>query len=542
MPALFVLLVGLLPISAGDTYFETSKNLEIFSDIFRELNIYYVDEINPSQLIRKGIDAMLESLDPYTNFISEAELEGYRFQTTGKYGGIGAIIRKKGDHIAIIEPYEGSPCVEAGLRAGDIILAVDGKSTVGRSVEDISKLLKGQPGTEVKVKIRRPVSDEVMTKTIVRQEIKIDNVPYSGMVSDGIGYIRLDQFTQNAGDNVADALERLESNYPLKGLILDLRGNPGGLLNEAVNVSNIFIDRGKLVVSTKGKVKDWDRDFNTMRKPVDLDIPLVVLTNHGSASASEIVAGTLQDYDRAVILGQLTYGKGLVQQTRDLSYNTKLKLTTAKYYIPSGRCIQAINYSNRDDNGDATRIPDSLKRAFKTSNGRIVYDGGGIEPDLKVEPQKLSLITKALLRQDLIFDYATEYAYQHPEIPDPESFVLTDEDFEGFKNWLKDKDFDYQTSSEQKLEELELKLQEENYFDSVKEDLQHLRASIAHDKSKDLEKYKDEILDQIRLELVTRYYFRPGRIRASFSRDPFLKAAINLLNDTAAYHSLLKPQ
>jgi len=541
MLLILLLVITIIPLVAGDNLFESSKSLEIYSDVFKELNMYYVDDIEPSKLMRTGMDAMLESLDPYTNFISEAELEGYRFQTTGMYGGIGAIIRKKGDYIAIIEPYKSSPAYKSGLRAGDLILAVDNQSMEGKSVRQLSNLLKGQPGTSITLKIKHPVTNQTETISVTRQEIKLDNVPYQGIIDTNIGYIRLDQFTQNAGVNIEKALKSLESIRSLKGLILDLRGNPGGLLNEAVNVCNVFIDRGSLVVSTKGKVKDWDRDFKTMRKPVDLQIPLIVLTNHGSASASEIVSGTIQDYDRGVILGELTYGKGLVQQTRDLSYNTKLKLTIAKYYTPSGRCIQALDYTHRNEDGSVSKIPDSLKSIFHTSNGRIVYDGGGVEPDFHVKPLKLSKVVQSLLRKDLIFDFATQYYQNHDSIPGPDKFMLNDQDFEAFKTFIKDKDYGYKTESEKLLEKLSESLKTENYFDAVENNFNALQAGIAHDKLKDLNKFKHEILEQLRLEIITRYYFRDGRLNASLQNDPFVDSAIQLFNNPEEYQKLLSP-
>ncbi len=542
VPILLILVIAIIPIAAGDTLFESSKSLEIYSDVFKELNMYYVDDIEPSKLMRTGMDAMLKSLDPYTNFISEAELEGYRFQTTGMYGGIGAVIRKKDDLVAIIEPYKNSPAYKAGLRAGDLILQVDNQPMKGKSVRQMSTLLKGQPGTSINLTIKHPITDIIEDILVTREEIKLDNVPYRGIIDTNIGYIRLDQFTQNAGANIENALKALESIRTLKGVILDLRGNPGGLLSEAVNVCNVFIDRGKPVVSTKGKVKEWDREFKTMRKPVDLQIPLVILTNHGSASASEIVSGTIQDYDRGVILGELTYGKGLVQQTRDLSYNTKLKLTIAKYYTPSGRCIQALDYTHRNKDGSVSKIPDSLKTAFKTSNGRVVYDGGGVEPDLHVGSVELSKIAISLLQKDLIFDFATQYYQKHNSISGPDVFQLTDDDFEAFMAFISDKEYGYKTESEKLLDKLGEALKDENYFDATETSFSALQTRIAHDKLKDLNKFKKQIIEQIKLEIITRYYFRDGRLNASIQNDPFIKAAKQLFNNPEEYQKLLSPK
>jgi carboxyl-terminal processing protease len=534
-----IVILALIPISAIDNYFEVSKNLEIYSDIYKELNIYYVDDINSNQLMRKGIDAMLGSLDPYTNYYSEAEMENFRFQTTGKYGGIGAIIRKKDDYMTIIEPYENSPAVKAGLKAGDLIIEIDGKSTSNKSVEEVSKILKGSPGTNLSMKVKRFGSNELIPINLAREEINVDNVPYYGMLNENIGYINLNQFTQKAGKNVENALKSLKDSNDVKGLMLDLRGNPGGLLNEAVNLVNVFLDKNKLVVSTKGRVTEWNRDFKTINQPLDTKIPIIVLVNSNSASASEIVAGTLQDYDRGIILGTRTYGKGLVQQTRDISYKTKLKLTIAKYYIPSGRLIQAIDYSHRNKDGSISKIPDSLKNEFKTANGRSVYDGGGIEPDIEVENQKISKISISLLTKDLIFDYATAYYYSHDTIVPAKDFKLSDSDFDDFVAYLSDKKYDYITKSEKLLESLEKNTKDEKYYDAVKQTIEELKTNIKHDKEKDLFKYKEEIIHLLVNEIVSRYYYKKGRTEASFGYDPLIKEAISLLKDQNRYSKVL---
>jgi carboxyl-terminal processing protease len=536
-----IILLALIPISAIDNYFEVSKNMEIFSDIYKELNIYYVDDVNSNQLMRKGIDAMLNSLDPYTNYYSEAEMENFRFQTTGKYGGIGAIIRKKDNHIAIIEPYKNSPTVKAGLKAGDLIIEIDGKSTEDKSVEEISKILKGSPGTNLNMKVKRFGNNDLISVNIAREEINVDNVPYYGMLNENIGYITLNQFTQKAGKNVENALKSLKDSNDLKGLVLDLRGNPGGLLNEAVNLVNVFLEKNKLVVSTKGRVTEWNRDFKTINQPLDAKIPIVVLVNSNSASASEIVAGTLQDYDRGIILGTRTYGKGLVQQTRDISYKTKLKLTIAKYYIPSGRLIQAIDYSHRNKDGSISKIPDSLKNEFKTANGRLVYDGGGIEPDVEIKNQTLSNISYSLLTKDLVFDYVTSYYYSHDSIAPAKEFKITDSDFEAFVSYLSDKKYDYITKSEKLLESLEENTKDEKYYDAVKQTIEELKTNIKHDKEKDLFKYEDEITHLLENEIVSRYYYKEGRTEASFDYDPLILKAISLLMDPNMYNTVLLP-
>lgn len=544
---IFILVcVAVVPMAFVSTnYFEISKNLDIFATLYKELNSYYVDDIEPGKLIRTGIDAMLESLDPYTQFISEDEIEDYRLQTTGKYGGIGALIRKIGDWVVVAEPYKDYPADKAGLIAGDKIIEIDGKSVKGKDTDEVSKMLKGQAGTQVKVKYRRLKADgteEEKDVLISREEIKIYNVQYAGMVNDQIGYIRLANFTENAGKEVKDALESLkQNNKGLKGLILDLRGNPGGLLNEAVNVSNVFINKGQEIVSTKGKVNEWDKSFKALNPAVDTSIPLAVLTNKSSASASEIVSGSIQDLDRGVIIGQKTFGKGLVQTTRSLTYNTKLKVTTAKYYIPSGRCIQAINYAEKDSTGSVVKIPDSLKVPFKTVSGRTVYDGGGIDPDIALEPLKYSKISVALLQKNHIFNWATIYHARHPQIAAAKDFHLTDAEYDDFVAYLTDKEYDYKTRSEELLEDFEKVTQEEKYYDGIKPDFEKLKASVMHDKNKDLIKFKDEIRSLLEEEIISRYYYRSGKIECSFDHDPELKEAVNVLLDEGKYTALLKP-
>lgn len=535
-----------LPLAFTDSgaYFEISKNLDIFATLFKELNTYYVDEIHPSELIRKGIDSMLDSLDPYTNFISEAEIEDFRLQTTGKYGGIGAMVRKIDNDIVVAEPYEGYAADKAGLKAGDKILEIDGTNTKGKDTEDISKLLKGQAGTPVKLKISRLQADgteKTMDINLNREDIKIKNVPYYGMINDTIAYMRLSNFTENAGKEVKDNLEALKATNKVKALVFDLRGNPGGLLNEAVNIVNVFEPKGTIVVTTKGKVKDWDKAFKTQENPVDLTMPIAVLTNRGSASASEIVSGSIQDLDRGVIIGQKTFGKGLVQTTRSLSYNTKLKVTTAKYYTPSGRCIQAINYAERNPDGSVGRMPDSLKTAFKTSNGRVVYDGGGIDPDVTVEPDKISKIATSLLTKNLIFNYATIYAAKHDKIASPTLFHLTESEYQDFINYLKDKDYDYKTESENLLDDIEKSAEEEKYLEAIKTDLDNLRKDMKHDKTQDITKHKSEIKELLEEEIIGRYYYTSGRIKASFGYDNDVQKALEVLNSKAKYDSLLLP-
>ena len=522
-----IALVSMVPIAAvTNNYFEISKNLDIFATLYKEVNTYYVDDVEPAKFMKSGIDAMLESLDPYTNYISEADMEGYRFQTTGKYGGIGALIRKTGDDIVISEPYENYPASKAGLMAGDVIIGVDGKSTKGKNVDDISKILKGTPGTEVKLQIQRPGEKNELFKSLIREEIKISSVSYSGMINEEIGYIRLEQFTEGCGQEVKNALKQMQSKYPLKGMVLDLRGNPGGLLNEAVNVTNIFVEKGNEIVSTRGKVKEWDKVFYAIDAAIDTKMPLAILTNSSSASASEIVSGTIQDYDRGIIVGQKTFGKGLVQTTRQLSYGTQLKVTTAHYYTPSGRCIQAINYAQRNEDGSVGKIPDSLKTVFKTKNGRTVYDGGGVDPDLITETEKLTPIAFSLMEKGLIFDYATKYRMQHDQISPAKSFRLDDAAYNDFISFISDKEYDYTTKSEEKLKALQEAAEKEDYWEGIKDQFSVLKNSMMHDKEQDLVKNKEQIRSLLEEEIASRYYYRNGRLEASLKDDVEVQKAI----------------
>jgi carboxyl-terminal processing protease len=523
-------------------YFEITKNLDIFTTLYKELNTFYVDTLNPKKLMESGIHDMLESLDPYTDYIPEEDIDDYRMQTTGKYGGIGAIIGTRNEWVVVTEPYEGFPAAKAGLRAGDKIIEVDGKSAKNYQTDQVSAMLKGKPGTEVNVKIKRLQADgteqEMMVK-MIREEIKIKNVPYYGLVDDNVGYIRLANFTERAGQEVKNALQALQAKGKLKGIILDLRGNPGGLLNEAVNVVNVFVDKNIEVVSTKGKIEEWNKSFYSLNDPVDLKIPMVVLADGGSASASEIVSGSLQDLDRAVIVGQKTYGKGLVQSTRSLPFGAKLKVTTAKYYIPSGRCIQAINYAERNEDGSVKRIPDSLKVAFKTRNGRTVYDGGGIDPDISIEPERLANITMSLITKSLMFDYANEYRAKHDKIPTAAEFKLSDKDYADFVAWIVKKDYDYTTRSEKTLEALKETAAKENYFEAIKTDYDTLKKTLMHDKQQDLEKEKLQIKSMLEEEIVSRYYLATGRTEAALRSDNEVKKAVEVLKDSKKLDEIL---
>jgi carboxyl-terminal processing protease len=523
-----------------DNYFEVSKNLDIFATLFREVSMSYVDETKPGELMKKGMDAMLESLDPYTNYIPESEIEDYRFMTTGQYGGIGSLIRKRKDQIVISEPYEGFAAHKADLRAGDVILEIDGKSIKGKNQEDISKVLKGQPNTTVKILIQREGEKMPIEKNVVREEIKVKSVPYYGMLSDNVGYMRLSSFTQNAGDDVKKAFTALkESNQNLKGIIFDLRGNPGGLLNEAIDISNLFVDKGVDIVSTKGRLSEANKVYKSLNSPVDINIPVAVLVNSGSASASEIVSGSLQDLDRAVIIGQRTFGKGLVQNTRQLSYNAQLKVTTAKYYIPSGRCIQALDYSNRNEDGSVGKVPDSLITEFKTKGGRSVYDGGGVKPDISLPSKSFSKIAISLENKALVFDYATKYRREHPSIPPAKEFRLSDKEYEEFMAFISDKDYDYTTRSEKMINELKETATEEKYFVAAEKEFEALKAKMMHRKTEDLINFKSEIKELLESEIVSRYYFQKGKIEANLGHDEDVLKAIQVINDQSLYTSVL---
>jgi len=539
-----VIIVSSITLVAFDdsVNFEIAKNLDIYYTLFRELNLYYVDETKPGDLIKKSIDAMLNSLDPYTVYIPESQMEDFRFMTTGQYGGVGALIREDGDYIVITEPYEGFPAQKNDIRAGDVILAVDGLSIKGKSTSEVSELLKGQPKTKINLKLKRHGITEPIEKTIEREEIKIDAVQYYGVVSDSIGYINLLSFTESSYIEVKNALTKLKENAAVKYLIFDLRRNPGGLLIEAVNITNLFVSKSEIIVSTKGKVKDWDKVYTGMMTPIAPEIPIAVLVNSGSASASEIVSGAIQDLDRGVVIGQRTFGKGLVQTTRPLSYNAKLKVTTAKYYTPSGRCIQALDYTHRNPDGSVGKVPDSLVTPFKTKNGRIVYDGGGVTPDINVEVEQFSNIKASLLTKNLIFDFATLYTIQHQSIPEITKFTITDEIYGQFIDFLKDKDFDYQSESEENLKTLMQTAKEEKYYDLVKNEAEILKTKLAHDKNKDLQVFKEEIKQSVFQEIASRYYFQKGRIKALLISDPVIKEAIAVLQDKTRYKLVLSGQ
>ncbi|HLO59293.1 MAG TPA: S41 family peptidase [Bacteroidales bacterium] len=521
-------------VSLKDKEFDIVKNLEIFVSLFNELDRFYVDDTNPDKLIKSAIDGMLTSLDPYTTYIPEEDMADFTFMTTGEYGGIGAQIRKAGNNAIILEPYENFPAQKAGLRAGDTILFIDGESTKGKEISAVSEKLKGTPNTSLKVVIKRPGMKESMEKTLVRQQITITNVPYYSIVDNGIGYIRLSGFTKDAGKETREALMKLKE-QGAKSIILDLRGNPGGLLIEAVNVANIFVRRNQEIVSTRGKVKQWDNVYKTMSEPVDTIIPLVVLINRGSASASEIVAGAMQDLDRGVMVGQRTFGKGLVQTTRPVSYNSELKVTTAKYYIPSGRCIQAVDYSHRNDDGSVGYIPDSLINEFTTFHGRKVFDGGGITPDIPIEATPASDIAISLYTKNLIFDFATQYAANNPNVSSINQLKPNDGLYNKFIEFLKGKEYDYTTDTDEKLEALIKSAKQEKYYEPAIDEFTKLKTKLAHDKDKDLQTFKSEIESLLYEEIASRYYYQKGRIQATLNEDPELAKAIDVLKHPDTY-------
>ncbi|MFD2512670.1 S41 family peptidase [Pontibacter locisalis] len=535
-----ILTLGLFSFKTdSERYFEIARNLDVFATLFKEVNTFYVDDVPPSKMMRTGIDAMLKSLDPYTNYIPEDDIEDFRTMTTGQYGGIGAIVGSRDGKITIQMPYEGSPAHKAGLVIGDEILKVNGVNVSGKSTTDVTKLLKGQANTSVKLDVRSYGQSKIRTVELVRANIMVDNVPYYGMIDDQIGYFQLSGFTVDASKEVKMAVQKLKE-MGAKKIIFDLRDNPGGLLHEAVNISNVFVDKGKDIVSTKGKVKEWNKTYKALDEPLDIDIPLVILTSSRSASASEIVAGVMQDYDRAVLVGERTFGKGLVQATRPLSYNSQLKVTTAKYYTPSGRCIQAIDYAHRNEDGSVGKTPDSLRVAFKTAGGRVVYDGGGINPDVEVKRTDYSEIIKTIARNGYFFDYANKYKVSHASIAPAKQFKLTDQEYQQFVEFLADKDLSYTTNVESELLELTAKAKDDKHYDDIKNELEAIKSKVSHNKSQDLMRFKPEIKEMLEAEIASRYYLQKGYVESSFDDDPNILMAKQVLNDSNKYNSYLK--
>jgi carboxyl-terminal processing protease len=531
--------IGFFSFKTDDRFFEIARNLDIYATLFKELNLYYVDEVNPNRMVKTSIDAMLKALDPYTNFFAEDEIEDYMTMTTGRYNGIGALIGQRQSKSIVLMVYEGTPAEKSGLQIGDEVLKVDGVDLKTRKDADPGKLLKGQNNTAVKLTVRRYGQKDPLVLSVIRDVVKMTNVPYYGMVSEDVGYIDLKDFTATASREVRTAFQELKGKG-MKKLILDVRENPGGLLNMAIDISNIFIPKDSEVVTTKGKVTEWNKTYTAMNPPLDLDMPIAVLTNNHSASAAEIVSGVMQDYDRGVLIGQRTYGKGLVQTTRELSFNTKLKITTAKYYIPSGRCIQAIDYSHRNPDGSVGKIPDSLKTAFKTKAGRVVYDGGGVLPDIVVEAQTPSPVALSLTNKGLIFDYAVKYRHEHASIKPAREFRLTDAEYNDFAKWLGDKEYDYTTQVEKDLGTLEASAKKEKYFDQIQDQLKSLKTKMSHSKDADLNTFKPELKTLLEQEIAGHYYLQKGLKEASFATDPEMKAALDLFKDLNRYGTILK--
>ncbi len=521
--------------------FEISKSIDIYNNVLRQLNMYYVDEIDPAELNENAINAMLEGLDPYTVFISESQIEDVKLMTTGEYGGIGAIIQYFDGKSQISEPYEGFPAAKAGLIPGDIFLEVNGIDVTGKNTSEVSELLKGTPGTIVKLKMQRPGEKEPFVKELKREKIKIDNIPYYTVFDNGIGYAILSQFTKDCARELKDVIVEMKKNHELKGFILDLRGNGGGLLAEAVDIVNMFVPKNELVVYQKGKVAEHNYNHYPQHEPLDLDIPLVILVNEGSASASEIVSGSIQDFDRGVIVGQRTFGKGLVQNIFPMSYNTQIKVTVAHYYLPSNRCIQEIDYSKKKKNAtDTIAKNDTLGKAFHTANGRVVYEGHGIQPDVKIEPTMASTITMNLYAKNLFFKYANKYYREHKSIKSAKDFQISDTEYEDFMQFVKDEGFTFTSQSEKEIKELERVAKLEGYLEDIQPMLDEAKAKIEVEKTKDLLDNRSEIEEMLEAEIVSRYYYQKGRIIATLDDDPELAKAFEVILNQEEYNNILK--
>lgn len=540
MLAMGGLLVGIFFLSSfsdGESkFFAISKNIEIMANLYRSVNNSYVDNIEPAQLMRIGIDSMLKSLDPYTNYITESQVENARLQQNESNADIGVELVKKGDYVFVQDVFEDLAAYKAGIKAGDKIIAVNGYNALKRSVDDVKQILKGQPGSELRLTIGRPDQAD-QSIAVVRDRTEPKSVPYFGMIDDKTGYVKLNIFSANCSGELKKAIETLKDEHKMQNLVFDLRHNGGGLLNEAINIVNLFVPKGQLVVSTKGRTDEWNKEYKTNNEPLIPDMPVAVLVDERSASASEIVSGTLQDLDRGVIIGVRSFGKGLVQQTKPIGYNAQLKLTVAKYYTPSGRCVQAIDYYGTYKDG-ATSVPDSLRKQFKTHNGRPVWDGSGVEPDVLIEKEPLSNIAKSLQDSLLIFDFVTQYFYKNPTINPAKEFVFNDTDFESFVAYLKDKKYNYPVKSEETLKKLHELVEKEKY-DDARASLAALENKLTAEKNKDLYRHKEELKNIIRQEIAARYYYQKGRVEAGLSNDPNVKKALDLFADPVAYNKLL---
>ena len=535
----FLFLTGLK--AQDNNNFKVAKSIEIFSGVMNQLNLNYVDTIKPVQLTQTAITEMLAKMDPYTVYVPAKNMADFNLMLSGIYGGIGAMIQKQGDYVVITEPYQGFPAQKAGLRAGDKIIAINGKPAKGLSSMAVSKLLKGDPGSSFKMTIQHYGAKKDTTLQLTREQIKIPNVPFYGVVGDNIGYIRLNQFNPNAANDVRNAFIDLKENNNIKGVIIDLRNNGGGLLNEAVKIANIFVKKGQTIVTTKGKLPANNMDYKTPGPVLDKKIPLAILVNGNTASASEIVSGSMQDLDRGVIIGQRTFGKGLVQNTVAVPYGGKLKITIAKYYIPSGRCIQAIDYFDKDKNGRPERVPDSLTHVFKTADGRSVRDGGGIKPDVVMKPQVFSQVSADLYAQNYIFDFANAFYLRHKTIPPPLKFRISDSTFNQFKQFVLSKGFSYKTETGSLIKRLEQSAGRENYLKALKPTLDSLQVELNREKKHDLDKHKNEIKEMLRVEIATRYYYQRGKTASSLINDDEVAKAIDILSHKEKYDAILAP-
>lgn len=522
----------------SEKYFDIAKSLDIYATLFKEVNAYYVDDVNPKRLVETSIKGMLDQLDPYTDYIPEEDLEAFSIQTTGQYAGVGALIGIVNKKTVITNPYVGFPAHRGGLRVGDEIISVNGQNVQGKPTSDVSALLKGKPNTEVVMEVKRPGEKLPVSFKLTREKIKISNITYFDLVDATTGYIKLDEFTPGAAKEVEAAVIDLKKRGA-KRLILDLRDNLGGSLYEAVNIVNLFIPKGKEVVSTKGKVEEWNKTYNTLNNPIDTEIPLVVLTSGSSASASEIVAGSLQDYDRAVLVGQKTFGKGLVQTTRQLAYNAQLKVTTAKYYIPSGRCIQAIDYEHRKSDGTVSKFSDSLKREFKTKGGRKVYDGAGLDPDVAVDAATFSSAVIELVSSGLVFEYATKYCSEHPNPASMKNFRLSEQEYQKFVAWVSEQKFTYATELDQKADELIASAKREKYYDELQSQFTELKTRIEQNKNSALSRNKPELTRILEQEIAFHYQLSKGQVEVMLDRDPELTRANQVLSTSAEYQKIL---
>ncbi len=531
-------------INEGDTSdrFEIGKNLDIFTELYKEVNKTYVENTQPGDLMKTGIDAMLQSLDPYTVYYPESDIENYKLMTTGQYGGIGARIRKIDDYVVVGEPYEGFPAHKAGLKAGDVILKVDGNSVKDKSTSDLSKILKGNPGTSLSMLIKRPGRKEEFDINFKREKIQIKSVPYYGMLSDDVGYIKMKSFTRNVSKEIKDAFFELKKDKNFTSLVFDLRGNPGGLLHEAIKTVELFIGKGQEILESRAKISEWTDTYKTLNSPLDKKIDIVFLVDGGSASASEIVSGVMQDFDRAVVLGRRTYGKGLVQVTRKLKYNTSIKVTKAKYYLPSGRCIQAIDYSKRNSRGQAVKTPDSLLAKFTTKNGREVLDASGITPDITIDKKKYNKIVTALLSKNILFNYATQYVLKHDSISSAKEFKLTDADYEDFVMYLKENEYDFETNTEKGVEALRKKAKKDDLLEQISTEIDLIQQKLINKKREQIYQEKKQIKKLLEVEIATRFYLQKGKIQNELSGDPDIEEALKVLSEKVRYQTLLSRQ